>query len=158
MNFQEKLNEIKEFFYISIARYNMSNQFMEMLQKKYPISSDEKPFLIGDKPPEENIPDFETSIGEFKSLIKKHERILVKNCIILLVILWEEYCSKYRIEKYYDENISEIILYRNCIVHNKGIIDSNYLKNSKLKKYQIGNILNFSNRDFKKFLSYFEGK
>lgn len=160
MSFQNELNEIQEFFYISLARYRMSNQFMEFVQEKHPESSDEKAFYFGEKPPTENPInyDFKTNIGSFKSLLKKHEKILIENCIILLVSLWEIYCSKNGIDKYNDANISEVVLYRNCIIHNKGTIDSEYIKNSKLKKYQIGDVLDFSKDDFKIFLGYFDNK
>ena len=84
--------------------------------------------------------------------------MLVNNCIILLVSLWLLYCEKQNIDKYLNPEIVEVILYRNCLVHNKGIIDKKYIAKSKLQKYKLGEKLNFSEYDFDNFLSYFEGK
>lgn len=92
-------------------------------------------------------------ISEFKSTIGPHELILVNNCIILLISYWESYCKLNNIKKFLSPEILEVILYRNCIVHNEGKIDNFYYKRSKLKKYRVGDRLNFSKSDFEKFLT-----
>ena len=160
MTFQGELDKIKEFFHISIARYGLSNRFIENVQKKYPESTDDKQFYFGNPPPQENPRkyDFKTTISGFKESLNEHKKILINNCIILLVSSWYLYCDENNIRKYYDDRIIEVILYRNCIVHNDGIIDNKYIRTSRLQKYQIGEKLDFSEEDFKEFLICFEGK
>ena len=162
MSFDSELNEVKEFFYVSQMRYKTSNKYLEHLQKinKYPQISEETRLYIGKEPPIPQLKNnvYSIKVGDYKTSLKKHIRLLVNNCIVLLVSLWEIYCKEKKIKKYNDDNIVEIILYRNCIVHNKSKINENYLTNSKLMIYKLGDELNFNENDFEKFLKYFEGK
>lgn len=131
---------------------------MNYLQKSHISSTDDKPFYIGSSRPEGEVPDsnFKTTIGEFKASLFKNKKILVKNCIILLVSFWEVYCKDKGIPRYKSDEIREVILYRNCILHDKDKINERYVKDSKLKLYSKGDILNLDVEDFERFLSYFE--
>src|SRR3989344_9348221 len=159
MSFQEDFEKIKKFFYVSESRYIVSNKYLENLQKKNPPLS-EKTRIYFDKPALKYPIDYGYTIEveSYKSSLDKHMKILINNCIILLVSAWEVYCRDNKIRKYHNDEIREIILYRNCIVHNKGVVDKEYIKKSKLKKYNLRDSLNFKRDDFKQFLEYFNGQ
>ncbi|HUU88977.1 MAG TPA: hypothetical protein VMX17_14675 [Candidatus Glassbacteria bacterium] len=161
MAFAKELEKVKEFYHISLTRYGFANKYLDAIQKKYPQSNDGKAFFIGEEEPKVGSLDyggFKTTVGEFRTSIDKHITILINNCIILLVSLWENYSRQHSLKQYYDDYITEVILYRNCIVHNNGIIDQKYVNKSKLKRYGVGDKLDFSETDFRTFLKYFEGK
>jgi hypothetical protein len=160
MNFQYELQAVKEFFYMSFVRYNLANNFLSDVQKRYPTSTDDKDFYIGSEVPTEDPPNYDLKIkvGDFKLKLEAQTNTLINNCVILLISAWEEYCKSNKLKKYYDKDITEVILYRNCLVHNKGIIDKEYINKSKLHKYELGDKLNFLKKDFDLFLTYFEKK
>lgn len=162
MSFHDELEEIKEFFYVSQMRYITSNKYLEHLQKvnKNPTISEKTIIYFGKEPPIPPLKNYEYTINveDYKSSLDKHIKLLINNCIILLVSFWELYCTKNKINKYYNGEITEVILYRNCIIHNKGKVDKAYVKNSKLKIFKLGELLNFNKEDFERFLAYFEDK
>ena len=58
--------------------------------------------------------------------------------------------------KWYSDSIKEIALLRNCIVHNKGVVDELYVKYSSVQKYALGDLVIILEQDVPIFFKEFE--
>ncbi|OGN27532.1 MAG: hypothetical protein A3A33_04910 [Candidatus Yanofskybacteria bacterium RIFCSPLOWO2_01_FULL_49_25] len=61
-----------------------------------------------------------------------------------------------KIEEYHSDQIKEVFLIRNCILHNGGIADDSYCSQSVLKKFGKDEGMNLRANDINEFLGYIE--
>lgn len=63
---------------------------------------------------------------------------------------------EFEVEDFYDDEVMEIFLIRNCILHNRGIVDDSYVSQTKLKKFEKDEPISLRATDVDEFFGYLE--